>query len=322
MSFPELNLNELASLTQELMVKSRLIDSSKSIELKPHHTVNIRGRTCSHYIVSCKASNKRFFLKTRKENDTSFHCEAFLRSFALSNGYYPYQITAMPQFDYKGYQYNLYFFVEGETLEELQLILSHEEWCQIANQLRKRIDEISSIHAEQYSDGNEFISDKYDVIQTRKLLPKLRHPAFSDIPSDVIERVQLNYAAILANSSFSIPTLLHMDIKPANIVYNRQSGLLSLIDFELSRFGDIDYGWAQVLLTSLKPYGDMYKSEIITEITKDRISLKEAFMIPKFQCYLLYQTACNLVYYFEKSASFPKEMYSLFLKLLAQLQSF
>lgn len=48
---------------------------------------------------------------------------------------------------------------------------------------------------------------------------------------------------ILDTSRFSKPTLLHMDIKPANIIYNDRTGTV----FEFARFRDIDYGWTQIL---------------------------------------------------------------------------
>ena len=43
---------------------------------------------------------------------------------------------------------------------------------------------------------------------------------------------------ILSNSTFSKPILIHMDIKPKNIIISPQ-GQVHLIDFELSRFGDL-----------------------------------------------------------------------------------
>lgn len=42
------------------------------------------------------------------------------------------------------------------------------------------------------------------------------------------------------------PTLLHGDVKPANIVFDAERRRVSLVDFELARFGDVDFEWIRL----------------------------------------------------------------------------
>ncbi len=54
-------------------------------------------------------------------------------------------------------------------------------------------------------------------------------------------------------------------------------------------------------------------------MTKGRLTLKEALAIPKYQCYIFYQTACNLIYYYDRNMDCPEDMKRLFEELLNKL---
>ena len=313
------DLEELKCLAREKMAEHLLISRSEEITLLPHHPIKVQGKVCYHYIISCSFSNKKYFLKVLKDNDSATHCNSFLRGFEDENGNSPYPLIVAPKFDYCNRQYYFYTFAEGETLESLEGKLSADEWKCIGIKLRDRVDELSAIHAPQYSDHNAFICDPYSDIIKRKILPKLEHSTFCEYQRETILAAHQQCMKILDYSSFSQPTLLHMDVKPANVVYSPQTETVSLIDFELSRFGDIDYGWAQILITKLKDYGEIYKNYVFPYLTKDRLSFDNALSIPKFQCYLFYQAACNLIYYDERNMPCPREMKALFVRLLKQL---
>ena len=103
------------------------------------------------------------------------------------------------------------------------------------------------------------------------LHPVLRHYSKSSLGKAIVRCNNL-----LNDSSFSLPILLHMDIKPANIVYSPQTDSISLIAFEHSRFGDIDYGWTQVLLSGTNSFREEYRKYIIPNLTDKNTSLVEA----------------------------------------------
>ncbi len=313
------SLENLAALTKEKMIKNELIHSSEQIVLIPHHQVTVRGELSYHYIITCLTNNQKYFLKVQKDNDHATHCNYYLRRFLAQDGQCAYPLILAPGFDYCGKRYHIYTYAEGETLEGLPGKISADEWHNIGRKLRNRIDELSTVHAQQYSDRNQFVPDSHSAILKRKIMLKLNHSVFSEYSPGMIEAAGDKCMLILDSSSFSRPTLLHMDIKPANIIYNLQTKTVSVIDFELARFGDIDYGQVQILLTELKEYGEAYDQYIFPELTKGYLTLGDALHIPKFQCYLFYQTACNLIYYDERKLPCPKKMEALFYKLLQTL---
>lgn len=312
-------LEELKRIALNNMLEYELLLPGETIELIPHHPITVQGNLCYHYIILCLTSGKKYFLKVLKDNDSATHCNSFLREFQVENGNCPYPLIVAPPFTYCERQYYFYTFAEGVTLEDLEGRVSADEWKSIAMKLRERIDALSAIHSSQYSDHNQFVPDRYSDIVKGKILPRLSHPIFDKYSRGTKLAAYQQCAEILDSCNYSQPTLLHMDIKPANVIYNPNTKAVSLIDFELSRFGDFDYGWAQILMTKLKPYGNTYKSYVFPMLTKDRLSLEDALFIPKFQCYLFYQAACNLIYYGERKLSCPMEMTTLFIRLLNQL---
>lgn len=312
---------DLAIITKKKLLECHLISSSEDIVLYPHHQVIVHGKGCCHYIVSCLPSGKKFFLKILKDNDSATHCNQFLRQFQTESGDCPYPLIIAPGFDFCDERYFLYTFSEGKTLQELaeSKQLSQGEWESIANKLGKCIANLSTVHSRQYSDHNQFVADHYTDILKRKIMPKLNHRTFSSISDKTVATVYQRCVNIIESSVYSQPTLLHMDVKPANVIYNLETRTVSLLDFELARFGDFDYGWTQLLITSLKNYGKEYQEYIYPHLIKGGISMEVALQIPKFQFYLFYQAACNLIYYNEKKISCPIGMKSLFAKLLNQL---
>lgn len=314
-------VKELAIFTKKKLLECHLIPSNEDVILYPHHQVKVNGKSRCHYIVSCLPSRRQFFLKILKDNDSATHCNQFLQQFQTENGDCPYPLLIAPGFIFFDEKYYLYTFSKGKTLQELAETkhISQDEWGSIANKLKKCIEVLSTVHSKQYSDHNQFIKDQYADILKRKIMPKLNHRTFSALPSKTVTTVYQRCVNIIESSVYSEPTLLHMDVKPANVIYNPESKTVSLIDFELARFGDFDYGWTQLLITSLKNYGKVYQEYIYPHLVKGGISLEVALKIPKFQFYLFYQAACNLIYYDERNISCPNRMKTLFTELLNQL---
>jgi len=321
MSVSHSNVKELTILTKKKLLESHLIPSGEDIVLCPHHQVVVHGKPCCHYIISCLSSGKQFFLKILKDNDSATHCNQFLRQFRNESGDCPYPLIVAPGFNFCNERYFLYTFSQGKTLQELAELkeISQGEWESIASKLRQCIDNLSTVHSQQYSDHNQFVANPYADILKRKIMPKLNHQTFSALPSKTVNAVYQQCANIIESSVYSEPTLLHMDIKPANVVYNLETKMVSLLDFELARFGDFDYGWTQLLVTSLKNYGKEYQEYVYPHLIKGGISMEVALQIPKFQFYLFYQAACNLIYYDERKLSCPIGMKSLFTELFNQL---
>ncbi len=181
------------------------------------------------------------------------------------------------------------------------------------------IDLLAQIKAPQYSEQGGFVSDGCADILKAKLKKRLKHPLLARYPREKLDRAWVRACEILDHSHFSQPTLIHMDIKPANIIYNQETGLVSLIDFEFARFGDVDYGWVQLLLSGYNRFHPIYREQIVPSLLWGRITPEDALESPKLRCYLFYQTMCNLIYYADRGQPAPEKMEKIFDLLVEKL---
>ncbi len=313
------NVAELSRIVNEKLIDYGIITLNNEILLKPYHWININGKEYSHYIINCIQNKKKYFLKVLKENDYSLQCNNYLQQFINKRNECLYPLIIVPPFDYNGIQYYITTFIEGQSLDNIPKNISSEKWISISNKLLLRLNELASIHSPFYSEHNKFIFDNYSIILKDKFTKRFKHILFNNYPGKKLVMAYHQCCKILDNSQFSQPTLIHMDIKPANIIYNYKTDFVTLIDFEFSRFGDIDYGWAQILLSGINSFRSEYKKFIIPNLTKGRLTLEDALKIPKYQCYIFYQLACNLIYYYDHKQNSPRKMQSLFSDLLCKL---
>lgn len=314
-----ISCNDLCSLVYQKLVEYNIISIQEKILLHPYYNINLHGKWYSHYIINCLYSKQKFFLKISKGNDTSSHCNIYLRNFRDENGTYLYPFILVPEFEFYGIHYFITTFIEGVSLDNISENLTIDEWEIISHKLSMRLDELSTIHAPLYSEHNKFITDNCSVILKEKFSKRFKHPLFNEYSYKELDKAFKRCCDILDNSHFTRPTLLHMDVKPANIIYNPKTSFVTLIDFEFARFGDADYGWTQVLLSGINAFCDEYKKLVVSCMTKGRLTLKEALAIPKYQCYIFYQTACNLIYYYDRNMNCPEDMKHLFEELLNKL---
>ncbi len=313
------NTADLEKETRRKLIEHSLVPVNEEVKLHPIHRVLIRGEWFSHYIVICTHSRQTFFLKIVKENDNFLLCDRFLQNSSVAYSEYPYPKIVVPKFAFQGMNYYITTYVEGQSLDTFPDNLPQSTVGHIADSLLELIDKLTLVKAPQYSECGAFVSDNCKNILKKKLESRLQHPLIFSYSHQKIDRT-FNWACkILDHSQFSQPTLIHMDVKPANIIYNTETGLVSLIDFEFARFGDVDYGWAQILLSGCNQFNQFYKKRIVPCLTNHRVTLDDAFGIPKYQCYLFYQAMCNLIYYYDRHLSCPKEMVEIFEYFIAKM---
>lgn len=320
MEIEESYLFELSMTTKKHLLYANLIDDNEIINLTVCHEFFTGEFTFCHFIIKCKNSKKKYFLKTVKPGDNLIFCNDFLKKFYL-NGKYTYPVILIQPFNFKNKLFYVTTYAEGKDLDEISKDLTPLEWKNISLKLIDKLDELSSITADRYSDCQKFVDVGCAEILKNKYVKRLAHPLIAEIPKIQRDLVYKRCCNILDNSKFSKPTFLHMDIKPANIIYNRSTDELTIIDFEFSRFGDEDYGKMQLLLTGINAFSDYYKSYVYPHITKSLPTFSEAENIPKLACYLFYQTMCNRIYYFDHNMQCPDGMTELFYKLLNKLSS-
>lgn len=307
-----MNYNNLETEVKKKLLEYDLISTTSKINLIPCHRIIIQGEYFSHFFIKCTYSPNSFFLKIVKENDNSLLCDRFLRDINDKNEEYFYPQIVVPPFTFQGMRYYITTYIEGQSLDTLPDTLSPSILNSIADKLLFLIDQLALITASQYSEHGNFVSDDCASILKKKLKIRLRHPLILSYSHEKLERIFNWCCKILDRSQFSQPVLIHMDVKPANIIYNMKTNTVSLIDFEFARFGDIDYGWIQILLSERNQFNQFYKEQIIMRMTNGRMTLDDAFKIPKLQCYLFYQAMCNLIYYYDRNLSCPKEIKEIF----------
>lgn len=302
-----------------VLVANNIIQKNDKISVMSCYKTITPDKEYRHFVIKCENSDKTLFLKSKKSVDCAFHCNKYLQNFKNKDGSYTYPVILVPTFTIEGQDYYITSHVQGENLDTISSQLSISDWNNIANELLIRLNELSEIKESKYSERNNFVEDDYANIMIKKFELRFQHPVFKDIPKDILTKAIHTCYNILSESSYSVPSLIHMDIKPTNIIWNRQTGTLSLVDFEFARFGDIDYGWTQLLLSGINRFTEEYKTILIPKLANERLSLKEAQKIPKYQCYIFYQAGCNLVYYYDRRLQQSQEFISLFHKMLIEL---
>lgn len=103
------------------------------------------------------------------------------------------------------------------------------------------------------------------------------------------------------------PRLLHADVKPGNIVFDSARVKTALVDFELARFGDIDFEWCKLYRLGLRwpEYGRTIVEPLLTEFAP--IQEHSAAQEAKKLLYALY-VACSFLDY-DRDAGLPIPSY-------------
>jgi serine/threonine protein kinase len=116
------------------------------------------------------------------------------------------------------------------------------------------------------------------------------------------------------------PTLLHGDVKAANILFDEATKKTALIDFELARFGDIDFEWTKLERMAIRwpEYRNLVANPLLTSVSGPPTKEKRA----KLLLYNLYH-ACSFLD-FELETNLPVPSYRLrgLEELLRQLRAY
>lgn len=312
------NFDDLCRITYKKLEEYNLIKPTEKIILIPNYEILLDNKKYSHYIIECITSKKKYFLKVFKNRDNMFQCNDYIKGYTDKFGNQKFSTILVPKFEFNGMKYYITSFVNGESIDKLNEPLTNEEYKTIGKEICKLWFELTKITTSNYSEKGEFFSDNASTIFKRKLENRLIHPVFKNVPDADLKKAYFKCCNIIDKCEFSKPSLIHMDVKPANIIYNKENGLVTLIDFEHARFGDIDFGWVQILLSGYNSFGETYEKQIYPHIVSNHLSLIEALKIPKFKCYIFYQTACNLIYYYKNNQRCPLKMQEYFYDLLYQ----
>lgn len=305
--------NEFKAILFSVLNEARLISDADVLTLTPYHFITIGGKPSSHYKIN--SGDRKYFLKSVKDNDNTVFCLPYLHALNCEYGSGRFPELLSRTFSYKGREFYILEYLEGKTLDELDGILSEEEWQITAQELKARLQELHTCTSDKYSDRAKFYSDSFGKLLSDKFTERLKNRVFAQFSTEKLTAATAVCKHILSKVTFPEAHLIHMDVKPANIIFNRTEKKVSLIDFENARFCDADFGKTQLLLTAYKGYPETYKKYILPQIT-DGLTVELAIKDDKFLCYLFYQALCNLVFYDSRNIPCTTDMSVLFKKLL------
>lgn len=105
------------------------------------------------------------------------------------------------------------------------------------------------------------------------------------------------------------PTLLHGDVKPANIIFDADRYRVILIDFEIARFGDVDFEWVRLHHLALRwlDYRRLVAQPLLAGTSSAKLC--EAAVEAKLLLYALFHV-CSLLA-FECEVGLPIPTYRL-----------
>lgn len=309
---------ELMPIVRDKLKQKGLINSNETIRLIACHDIVLDNASRNHYVIQCSETESRFFLKLQKKEDNIIHCDKYILAISQNEDYELPHVLVSP-FPFHNDMFFITNYVEGDDLEALDTKLSNMQWKKAADDIRKQLMLLADIHTPCYSEHNKFFTDGYPEMFRDKLQTRMKHISLTGYDRSKMQSAYNNSLRILNNSSFSEPSLIHMDVKPANIVFDPKTEKAVLIDFEFARFGDIDYGIVQVLLTQFNSFSDNYKKKMFPVLTDGLISFSQACETPKFQVYLWYQSMCNIIYYYNHKTQCPDEMKNIFENMLTLL---
>ena len=311
-------MKELLPIVRNKLVKNGLILSDETIWLTACHDIVLDNAHRNHYVIHCSKTENKFFLKLQKKIDNIIHCDKCIQA-SYNNADYTLPRILVSPFSFRNDMFFITNYIEGYDLETLDLKLSDVQWIKAAKDIRKQLTALGNIHTPYYSEKNEFFTYGYPKMFKEKMKKRLKHISLNHYDWDRMRMAYNNSLRILNNSTFSKPSLIHMDVKPANIIFDFKTDKASLIDFEFARFGDLDFGVVQVLLTQFNSFSENYKKKMFPLLTDGLITFSQACETPKLQVYLWYQSMCNIIYYYDHNTPCPDDMIKIFIKMLNEL---
>lgn len=309
---------ELMPIVRIKLIEKGLIGPDETIRLTACHDIVLDNTPRNHYVIQCSVTGSKFFLKLQKKVDNIIHCDKYIQAIYQNEDYVLPHVLVSP-FLFHNDMFFITDYMEGYDLETLDSELSDMQWKKAAEDIRKQLMLLADIHTPYYSEQNKFFTYGYPKMFREKLQTRIKHISLTNYDGSKIQSAYNNSLKILNSSTFSEPSLIHMDVKPANIVFDPKTEKAVLIDFEFARFGDLDYGIVQVLLTQFNSFSENYKKKMFPVLTDGLITFSQACETPKFQVYLWYQTMCNIIYYYNHNTQCPDEIKKIYENMLSQL---
>lgn len=284
------------------LIAENLICNDDNISIQKIHPKIQNDKIIYHYIVTNENTNTKYFIRTLKEKDYSYAVMDSLNLLNIKSGKEIFPCALTPPFTIEKNSYIITTYLDGEDLESRIELISNEELLDLSYGIDKNLKLVHSVTNDKYSEGIFGTEELFVDVMCKKFAIQFYNPKNIFFKGIELEKLLDIINSILSQSQFSKPTLVHMDIKPANIIVSPQKET-HLIDFELSRFADLDYEWTNLLIKTIHTNNKRYKQYVLNPIIeKNFLSLDKAILIDKYKVYLLY-LAINKYLYCCKSKS-------------------
>lgn len=154
-------------------------------------------------------------------------------------------------------------YKEGVSLDKCIFNLSEMEYPIIIDKLFRSLKKMHSIKSSNFFDFTEFNSNNWFDFFEYKLKKYLKMA----MDNKILKREEIGYITHLLYREqdifrLNLGSLIHFDVKPANIIWNSENKELSLIDFEMSRYGDILMEFTKGKFTTLLFNNSIYENKI------------------------------------------------------------
>jgi aminoglycoside phosphotransferase (APT) family kinase protein len=236
----------------DLSTASGLIANMKTFGGRPTHITSIYDRHNEEKCFRVETDDGSLGYKVRFATATSRQSAA--REHEALRILRQHEVAWVPQvYEFQAAEpaYLVTAYVEGMSLDKRLSWVSHAD--SIVTGLGRLLIDIHEISGDyfghlagpRYSSWQAFV----DVRFWRHVLPLVKAGLINE---DDLSGIRTLYDEARAALNDVRPTLLHGDVKPANIIFDANQCRTTLVDFELARFGDADFEWSKLYRLALR----------------------------------------------------------------------
>lgn len=275
-----------------------ILPPNTEFEIKPEYFDDMQPQV---YILHGK--NKQFQRRIRIISDRNYAIKTEEKACSiletcLSDNFYPKVLKKYDNVSGIG-DILITEYKRGVSLDKCILNLSPMEYSLIASQLCTNLKKMHSIKSSDFFDFTYVKSKSW----THFFEIKLRNYLNKALADKILNTKELEYITRLFINEKDIFQLdcgsfIHFDVKPANIIWDITSRKTYLIDFEMSRYGDILMEFTKGKFTAQLFGNPIYESNIWKPMVEQYFAqpYTDIFSLRKSVWYLFYHYLAHCTY--------------------------
>lgn len=272
---------------KNVLVSLGLVSEKDQINISPLY-INDANPQC--YIVTCKSKNICKIRFQKKGHENAIKTEQTVLEFLIDK-----KIQGIPKLIYPlsnndNIDFLVTSYIEGHDISFLDNDFEDFEMQNITEQLIYIIKKLHSLHSAQYNDFRTITFNSWNKYITLRLKEKIKFFLDNPLQRTLFLDYFLKLSKYDVNFESDIPVLIHFDLKPANIIYNKSKNKVSLIDFEMARFSDIYFGYSKADFCAFLYPTKTFKNIILPTLLQNElgITINEFRNQDKYFWYMLY----------------------------------